>query len=123
MSAPYASEAGKPPAKAGKPPAEASKAPADDPDRPLDRDGTALPAPSPLPPDQEDRAMARKFTVRCAWDEAAGVFFVHDSPVPGLATEAPTMPALLCKLPGMIRDLLGLDDGAYLDIYVERVKR
>lgn len=102
---------------------EADTAPADVRDRPLDNDGTALPAPSSLPPDHEDRTMDRKFTVRCAWDEAAGVFFVHDSPVPGLATEAPTMPALLCKLPGMIRDLLGLDDGAYLDIYVERVKR
>lgn len=116
MSAPYASEA-------GKPPAEASKAPAEAPDRPLHNDGTALPAPSPLSPEHEDRAMDRKLTVRCAWDEAAGVFFVHDSPVPGLATEAPTMPALLCKLPGMIRDLLGLDDSAYIDIYVERVQR
>ncbi|AMB43724.1 hypothetical protein Y590_02360 [Methylobacterium sp. AMS5] len=116
MSAPYASEA-------SKAPAEASKPPADNPGRPLDNDGTTLPAPSPLAPEHEDRAMARKFTVRCAWDEAAGVFFVHDSPVPGLATEAPTMPALLCKLPGMIRDLLGLEDGAYIDIYVERVNR
>lgn len=103
---------------------EADKARAEGPDRPLDSDGTALPAPSPLPSEHEDRAMmARTFTVRCAWNEAAGVFFVHDSPVPGLATEAPTMPALLCKLPGMIRDLLGLEDDAYLDIYVERVKR
>ena len=33
------------------------------------------------------------------------------------------MPALLCKLPGMIRDLLALEDGAYIDIYVERVNR
>lgn len=67
--------------------------------------------------------MECKVTVRCAWDASAGVFFVHDSPVPGLATEAPTMPALLCKLPGMIRELLGLEDGAYIDIYVERVPR
>ena len=102
---------------------KAGKARADDPDRPLDSDGTAPPAPAPSPLEHEDRAMARQFTVRCAWDEAAGVFFVHDSPVPGLATEAPTMPALLCKLPGMIRELLNLDDSAYLDIYVERVKR
>lgn len=102
---------------------EADKAPADDPVRPSDHDGTAPTAPSSLPPENEDRTMGCKVTVRCAWDEAAGVFFVHDSPVPGLATEAPTMPALLCKLPGMIRDLLGLEDGAYIDIYVERVPR
>ena len=102
---------------------KAGKARTDDSDRPLDSDGTAPFAPASLPPEHEDRAMARKFTVRCAWDEAAGVFFVHDSPVPGLATEAPTMPALLCKLPGMIRELLDLDDSAYIDIYVERVKR
>lgn len=102
---------------------EADAAPADACLRPSDHDGTAQTAPSALPPEIEDRTMGCKVTVRCAWDEAAGVFFVHDSPVPGLATEAPTMPALLCKLPGMIRDLLGLEDGAYIDIYVERVKR
>lgn len=94
-----------------------------DPGQPPDGDDAVASAPSTLPSYLEDRTMGCKVTVRCAWDEAAGVFFVHDSPVPGLATEAPTMPALLCKLPGLIRDLLGLDDGAYIDIYVERVAR
>ena len=102
---------------------EAAPAPAEAAPAPPLPNGTAPTAPSALPPENEDRTMSCKVTVRCAWDEAAGVFFVHDSPGPGLATEAPTMPALLCKLPGMIRDLLGLDDGAYIDIYVERVAR
>lgn len=93
------------------------------PGRPLDGDDARTSAPSPLPSDELDRKMGCKVTVRCAWDASAGVFFVHDSPIPGLSTEAPTMPALLCKLPGMIRELLGLEDGAYIDIYVERVPR
>ncbi|WP_232630820.1 DUF1902 domain-containing protein [Methylobacterium sp. Leaf118] len=67
--------------------------------------------------------MSSRIVIRCDWNKAAGVYFVCGSPVPGLVTTAPTMPALLCKLPGTIRALLGLEADAYLDIYVERVAR
>jgi predicted RNase H-like HicB family nuclease len=44
--------------------------------------------------------------IRVAWDADAQVWFVEDSDVPGLATEAETLDGLRAKLPGMIADLL-----------------
>ena len=62
-------------------------------------------------------------TVRCGWNAAAGLFFVQEASVPGLACEAPTIQALMCELPGLVRALLGLDAEAYIDVFVERVAR
>jgi hypothetical protein len=50
--------------------------------------------------------MTRHAVVRCAWDPDAAVWYVSESDVPGLATEAASLDALRLKLPGMIQDLL-----------------
>lgn len=67
--------------------------------------------------------MSHPITVRCAWDPAAGLYVVRDSEVPGLVGEAPTMRDLMCRLPGLIRDRLGLAPDAAVDVFVERVAR
>lgn len=50
--------------------------------------------------------MIRHAVIRCAWDNEAGVWFVQESDIPGLVTEAPTLEALRRKLPIMMQDLL-----------------
>lgn len=50
--------------------------------------------------------MRRYAVIRCAWDAEAGVWFVQETDVPGLATEAPTLEELRHKVPAMIRDLI-----------------
>lgn len=49
----------------------------------------------------------RTFAVHCEWDAEAGVWYVADSDVPGLAAEAPTVEAmqavLLERVPALIR--------------------
>ncbi|MFZ4539488.1 DUF1902 domain-containing protein [Propionivibrio sp.] len=51
------------------------------------------------------------FTIKAEWDEEARVWYVADSNVPGLSTEAPTAEALLEKLKVMLPELLELNDG------------
>jgi len=53
----------------------------------------------------------RRYTVSCEWDPEAGVWYVADSDVPGLATEAPTLEALEIKLQQMVPELLVLNVG------------
>ncbi|WP_342152535.1 DUF1902 domain-containing protein [Methylorubrum sp. SB2] len=53
--------------------------------------------------------MNRPMVIRCAWDDEADVWFVRESNVPGLVTEAETLDALRRKLPGMIQDLLEVE--------------
>lgn len=48
----------------------------------------------------------RQYTIRCEWDAEAEVWYVVDSDVPGLATEADTPDALFQKLLVMIPELL-----------------
>ncbi|GJE75054.1 MULTISPECIES: DUF1902 domain-containing protein [Methylorubrum] len=67
--------------------------------------------------------MSHPITVRCGWDQAAGLYVVRESPVPGLTGEAPTMRDLMCRLPGLIRDKLGLAPDAAIDVFIERVAR
>lgn len=43
------------------------------------------------------------------WDERAGVWYVSNSNVPGLATEAVTVDELLTKLRAMVPELLALN--------------
>ena len=50
--------------------------------------------------------MIRHAVIRCAWDDEARVWFVQESDIPGLVTEAPTLDALRQKLPVMVQDLL-----------------
>ncbi|MCJ2035073.1 DUF1902 domain-containing protein [Methylobacterium sp. J-068] len=56
--------------------------------------------------------MVQSAVIRCAWDPEAGVWFVQETDVPGLVTEAATLRALCAKLPGMIRDLVEDVDGS-----------
>ncbi len=50
-----------------------------------------------------------RYTVNCNWDEEANVWYVAESDVPGLATEAATVEELERKLLVMIPELLGLN--------------
>jgi hypothetical protein len=52
----------------------------------------------------------RSFSVRCEWDQEAKVWFVAESNVPGLSTEAPTQEAMSKKLLVMIPELVSLND-------------
>lgn len=49
------------------------------------------------------------YTVNCQWDADAGVWYVADTDVPGLSTEAETLEAL--ELLAMVSQLMGLNDG------------
>jgi predicted RNase H-like HicB family nuclease len=49
--------------------------------------------------------------VRATWDDAAHVWVAESDDVPGLATEATTLEALLVKLRTMIPELLEANDG------------
>lgn len=60
--------------------------------------------------------MSRHAVVRCKWDSEASVWYVSDSDVPGLATEAPSLEALRQKLPGMIQDLLEDDQSGDIEV-------
>jgi|tagenome__1003787_1003787.scaffolds.fasta_scaffold19565023_2 predicted RNase H-like HicB family nuclease len=44
--------------------------------------------------------------VRVAWDDEAKVWYVEESDIDGLATEADTLEELRRKVPAMIQDLL-----------------
>lgn len=52
---------------------------------------------------------AQTYTVTCNWDDEAEVWFVADTNVPGLATEASTIEELERKLLTMIPELLGIN--------------
>ena len=49
------------------------------------------------------------YTVTCHWDEDAGVWYVAESDVPGLATEAATVEKMDRKLRTLIPELLELN--------------
>jgi predicted RNase H-like HicB family nuclease len=50
--------------------------------------------------------MRRYAVVRAAWDDEAKVWYIQESDIPGLATEAATLEELRRKVPLMIQDLL-----------------
>jgi predicted RNase H-like HicB family nuclease len=58
--------------------------------------------------------------VRATWDAEANVWVAESPDLPGLVTEAPSIEALNEKIPGMIQDLLG-DENGDLEIPVEVV--
>lgn len=58
--------------------------------------------------------MIRHAVIRCAWDAEARVWYVQDTDIPGLVTEAPTLEALRAKLPGMVQDLV--DDAGEIEL-------
>lgn len=54
--------------------------------------------------------MTQPFDVFVEWDSEARVWYVAESTVPGLATEADTLEALVEKVRAMVPDLLDLND-------------
>lgn len=52
------------------------------------------------------RRAPNEYTVSCRWDSEAGVWYVDDSDVPGLATGADTLDGLVRKLQTLIPELL-----------------
>jgi len=54
------------------------------------------------------------YTVTCRWDEEAGVWYVADSDVPGLAYEADTLEEMERKLQAVIPELLELNQPDYV---------
>lgn len=54
-----------------------------------------------------DRAMpSRLILVKVAHDDEAGVWYVEHSSLPGISAEAPTVEALIERLPGIVVDLI-----------------
>lgn len=53
--------------------------------------------------------MAKNIVVHATWDDEAGVWFANSDDVPGLATEADTVEALLVKLRVLVPELLELN--------------
>jgi len=51
-------------------------------------------------------AHQHEFSVSVEWDEEAQVWYVAESDVPGLATEAPSMDQMIAKLKVMVPELL-----------------
>jgi predicted RNase H-like HicB family nuclease len=52
----------------------------------------------------------KSYTVACLWDDEAQVWYVAETDVPGLATEAATLEEMERKLIQMIPELLELND-------------
>jgi predicted RNase H-like HicB family nuclease len=68
--------------------------------------------------------MKKTYTVLCAWDPEAGVWYVSKSNVPGLATESATVEAMTRKLRSLIPELLSLNEGGTaVDVPVELLWR
>jgi predicted RNase H-like HicB family nuclease len=53
----------------------------------------------------------KTYSVSCQWDSEASVWYVAESDVPGLVTEASTLEELEAKLMRMIPELLELNEG------------
>jgi Domain of unknown function (DUF1902) len=64
--------------------------------------------------------MSHLIVVRATWDSDVSVWVAESSDLPGLVTEAVSLDALNAKLPGLILDLLDIDDeDVEVDIPVE----
>jgi hypothetical protein len=51
----------------------------------------------------------RLIVVTAKYDDEADVWYVEESNVPGLRTEAPSIEALRAKLPGLVEDLVEIN--------------
>lgn len=61
----------------------------------------------------------QRFIIKAEWDDEAQVWYVAESDVPGLATEAPSVDALIRKLRVMVPEMLelnGVIPGAIPDV-------
>jgi predicted RNase H-like HicB family nuclease len=66
----------------------------------------------------ERRKIGRLIVVRATWDSEAAVWVAESEDVPGLITEAESIEVLEAKLPGLIQDLLGEEEGEGQEIEV-----
>jgi hypothetical protein len=53
---------------------------------------------------------SKRYTVTCHWDKEAEVWYVAETDVPGLATEAATVEEMEDKLLRMVPELLSLNE-------------
>jgi Domain of unknown function (DUF1902) len=63
-------------------------------------------------PERRSEKIMRLVVVTAAYDDEARVWYVEESNIPGLRTEAPSIEDLRVKLPGLVEDLIeanGLD--------------
>lgn len=63
--------------------------------------------------------MQRRYTIRAGWDEDAQVWYVEDSDIPGLVTEAPTQDQFIEHIRELAPELIALNRAADQDIPVE----
>jgi predicted RNase H-like HicB family nuclease len=63
--------------------------------------------------------MRRYAVVRIAWDAEAKVWYVEESDIPGLVTEADTLEELREKVPFIIQDLLEDDSNRPDEIEID----
>lgn len=61
--------------------------------------------------------------VRVAWDEEVKVWYVEDTDIPGLATEADTLEQLRAKVPVIVRDLMEDRPDAPAEIAIDIIAR
>lgn len=62
---------------------------------------------------------SRLIVVKLAYDHDALVWYVEHSDIAGLRAEAPTVEALISRLPGMLVDLIEDNEGGQGEFYVE----
>lgn len=68
--------------------------------------------------------MEKSILVTATWDSEASVWVAESDDVPGLATEAESLDALLLKLNVMIPELLEMNDGDFgADVPIELLAR
>ena len=68
--------------------------------------------------------MEKSILVRATWDPEASVWVAESDDVPGLATEAASLDALLLKLNVMIPELLEMNDSEFgADVPIELLAR
>ena len=63
--------------------------------------------------------MHRNYTVRAEWDDDAKVWFVAESDIPGLATEAPTTTQLSQHITELAPQLIELNEQDGTDVPVD----
>lgn len=55
-----------------------------------------------------------RYTITCRWDPEASVWYVAESDVPGLVTEAATIEEMERKLRAMVPELLALNESEHI---------
>lgn len=62
-----------------------------------------------MQPQEQSNVASKAFSVTVSWDDEAKVWYVAESDVPGLATEAESMDRMLEKLKVMVPEMLELN--------------